>query len=77
MPKMIKHIINDVKAKLGDKDLIVYAIYSNNQDLLFEPLSLICKAFEQIDVETMSLSPTITAHTGPETIGFHFCKKHW
>ncbi|MDR1781748.1 MAG: DegV family protein [Bacilli bacterium] len=77
MPKMIKSIIKDVKEKLGDKNLIVYAIYSNNQDLLFEPLSLITKEFKDIEVESMPLSPTITAHTAPETVGFHFCRKSW
>lgn len=77
IPKIIKVMIKDVKEKLGDKNLIVYSIYSNNQDLLFEPLSIITKEFDDIEVESMPLSPTITAHTAPETIGFHFCKKNW
>ncbi|MDF9867129.1 DegV family protein with EDD domain [Bacilli bacterium PM5-3] len=75
--KMISRIISKVKQDIGSDDLIIYLIYTDDKSLLDTPTETIKKEFPNSQFEYMELSPTLGAHTGPKTISFHFCKKHW
>jgi len=75
--KILKEIIENVKDNLGTEDLIIYLIYSDDKSALQPPRELFEKEFPNAEYRYMPFPPTLGAHTGPDTISFHFCKKHW
>ncbi|MDL2211779.1 DegV family protein [Erysipelotrichaceae bacterium OttesenSCG-928-M19] len=75
--KIIKLIVDKVKNDIGVDDLLIYLIYTDDESLLDSSRVILEKEFPNAQFELIGLSPTLGAHTGPSTIAFHFCKKHW
>lgn len=75
--KIMQRVIEKVKKDLGTEDLLIYLIYTDDKSLLNPARKVLENTFPEAEFQEMVFAPTIGAHSGPGTIAFHFCKKHW